>query len=297
MPFGAFFVCRESGIRMLYHMGVETYYLILSFIFGTLIGSFLNVVLYRFHTGRSLNGRSHCMSCGETLRWYELFPIVSYLFLRARCMYCSAYIPFRYLLVELLTGSVFLMLFLLFRENLVMFGFYGVLCVFLILITVYDIRHTIIPNELTLALIVLAFLKTFILPFGYIEFAPLSVVLYSILGGAGASAFFYMLWRVSKGRWLGLGDAKLAFPLGMIAGISAVSMVVLSFWIGAGISVILLFLKKIIDSGTTSLRFPLPRLTIHSEVPFAPFLILGFLLANLFHADIFQISLFLLPLG
>ncbi len=297
MPFGAFFVCGESVFSCCTIGRMETYFLIMAFVLGTLIGSFLNVVLYRFHTGRSLNGRSHCMSCGETLTWYELFPIVSYLFLRARCKFCGAYIPLRYLLVELLTGAVFLLMFVLFRENLILFGFFSIFSVFLILITVYDIRHTIIPDELTLALLGLAVFKILFLPNGTLEIASISSILFSLLAGAGASFFFYLLWKVSEGRWLGLGDAKLAFPLGMIAGTGAVSMVVLSFWIGAGISIALLGVKKIMESGTTSLRFPMGRLTIHSEVPFAPFLILGFLLATLFHADIFQITAYLLPLG
>jgi leader peptidase (prepilin peptidase) / N-methyltransferase len=276
---------------------MEMYGYIYAFVLGTMIGSFLNVVLYRFHTGRSINGRSHCMSCGETLSWYELFPIVSYLALRARCRHCSSYIPLRYLTVELLSGFTFAMLFSVFGFDLPLLFFYGVLFSFLMLILVYDIRHTIIPDEFTLAIVGCALVKVIGLPLLMEGGIDVHALIVSLMSGAGAAFFFYALWYMSKGRWLGLGDAKLAFPLGMIAGFpAALSMVVLAFWIGALISLILLGLKRVFEAGTTRLRFPLPRLTIHSEVPFAPFLILGFLLAHLFHADIFLITAYLLPL-
>jgi len=274
---------------------METYWLVTTFLLGTIIGSFLNVVAYRMHTGRSINGRSHCMSCGETLRWYELLPIVSYIVLRARCGMCGAYIPYRYLLVEFLTGGMFLLMFHLFGTNLIMFSLYALLSSVLVLIVVYDLRHTIIPDELSLAAGGIALIMK---GYEYVLIGKASMVWYDVLAGLGAGAFFYALWRVSKGKWIGLGDAKLALPLGIIAGVSgALSMVVLSFWIGAAISLVLLIAARLVEKGKTMLRFPFGQLTMKSEVPFAPFLILGFLLAHLFHADIFVITSYLIPLG
>jgi leader peptidase (prepilin peptidase)/N-methyltransferase len=164
----------------------------------------------------------------------------------------------------------------------------------LIVITVYDIRHTIIPNELTFLLGVFAVI---ILGLRFVEGGSIAAVIGGISGGLGASLFFYALWFISKGRWIGLGDAKLALPLGVIAsGAAAFSMVVLSFWVGAGISLMLLGLQHLLKTGKTFLHFQATQLTIKSEVPFAPFLILGFLLAYLFHADIFVITSALIPL-
>ena len=264
------------------------------FVLGTMLGSFLNVILYRMHTGRSVNGRSHCMSCGETLTWYELFPVVSFLVLRARCGHCSARIPLRYLTVEVLTGVSFVLMYSLFALSPLLLVLHSVLAMLLIVITVYDIRHTIIPNELTFLLGVFAVIMLG-LRFG--EGGGMASVVSGVSGGLGASLFFYALWFVSKGRWIGLGDAKLALPLGVIAsGAAAFSMVVLSFWIGAGISLMLLGLQHLFQTGKTFLHFQAPQLTIKSEVPFAPFLILGFLLAYLFHADIFVITSALIPL-
>lgn len=270
---------------------MDTYVLVLVFVLGAVIGSFLNVVAYRMHTGRSINGRSHCMSCGETLQWYELLPIMSYVALRAHCRSCGAYIPYRYLAVEVLTGAMFLLMFSFFGAHVPMFVLYALLGSVLILITVYDLRHTIIPDELSLATGGVALI---IKGYEYLYTGQVSMLWYDILAGLGAAAFFYALWRFSKGRWMGLGDAKLALPLGIVAGVSgALSMVVLSFWIGALISLSLLLLGKLIETGKTMLRFPFGQLTMKSEVPFAPFLILGFLLAHLFHVDIFSITSFI----
>lgn len=264
------------------------------FVFGAIIGSFLNVVIYRMHTGRSLNGRSHCMTCGTHLSWYELFPVVSYLVQRAQCRTCTAYIPWRYLLVELVTAISFLILFSLFRDNLILFGVYAALIATIIVIAVYDIRHTIIPDELTL---VVGGVAVVLQGIEYVATRDAMSVLLDIVGAAGAALFFWGLWRISKGRWIGLGDAKLAFPLALIVGVGGVfSMVVLSFWIGAAISVALLGLQRLCKRGKITLPFMSSPLTIKSEVPFAPFLILGFLCVHLFHANIFTIIFTILPI-
>lgn len=267
---------------------MELYWYIAFFVLGTIIGSFLNVVLYRLHTGKSLGGRSHCMTCGKVLSWYELLPVVSYLFQGGACRGCAAYIPPRYLVVELLTGFSFLLVFHLFSGNLILLVLYLFLASLLILIVVYDIRHTIIPDELTLAVGVAALV--FILHEWKVSpeyAAPVS----RLFSGAGAALFFYGLWHVSSGRWIGLGDAKLALPLGIMVGAGGVfSMVVLSFWIGAGVSLVLLGIQRVLARGKTRLRFLGAPRTMKSEVPFAPFLVLGFLAVQFFHANIFDIT-------
>ena len=81
--------------------------------FGLIIGSFLNVYIYRFHTGKSLNGHSHCLSCGTGLKASDLVPLVSYLLLRGRCRTCGCYIPVRYFIVEFCTAVLFILSYLL----------------------------------------------------------------------------------------------------------------------------------------------------------------------------------------
>ncbi len=274
---------------------METFWYIMIFIFGAIIGSFLNVVIYRMHTGKSINGRSHCMTCGTHLTWYELFPIFSYLALRAKCRTCRAFIPSRYLIVETLTGTLFLVVFLLYAHTPFVLGMYFILVALLVVTLVYDIRHTIIPDELTfmiggVALCLLMFEVVDSLGWG------IDVFFQDILAGLIASGFFAGLWYFSKGKWIGFGDAKLALPLGMIVGLSGVfSMVVLSFWIGAGISLTILLVQRLMKRWKTRLPYLHETITMKSEVPFAPFLIAGFILVELFHADIFVITNTLLP--
>lgn len=267
---------------------MEYFYIGAVFLLGAVVGSFLNVVIYRLHTGKSLNGRSHCMTCGEALYWYELFPILSYLYLWGRCGACSAHIPSRYMWVELLTGLLFVLVWYTVGLYPVFLVLNFVLVSLLVVIVVYDMRHTIIPDECSFLVGVVALLFLLLDVHGGV---PYSDALLSLLAGIIAWFFFWGLWYVSKGRWIGYGDAKLALPLGVIVGIGNVfSMVVLSFWIGAGIMLSFLGFKKLLKRGKTNLHFFSLPLTIKSEVPFAPFLVLGFLSVYFFHADIFTIT-------
>lgn len=255
------------------------------FIFGTLIGSFLNVVILRYRTGRSLGGRSMCPSCGKTLRWYELIPVLSFVFLRGRCSGCESRISWQYPLIEVGTGALFV--------GVAMFAFriwgtallfipgalhLAVLMALLIIIVVYDVRHKIIPNDLVylfsgLGLLYAIFFHIFI---------PNETTLFSDLIAGPAFAFpFALLWAVSKGKWMGLGDAKLALGLGWILGLSAsVAAFLLAFWIGAAWSII------VIIFGAVGALSEQKKLTLKSEIPFAPFLFLGFLVTLFCSYDI-----------
>lgn len=263
-----------------------SFIVVCSFVFGVIIGSFLNVYLYRFHTGKSLMGSSHCLSCGTSLKVYELVPLFSYLAQLGRCRTCQSYIPRRYFLVELLTGLLFIGVALTSLDVVSKLHFFIFVSI-LVVIAVYDLYHMIIPDELVVALLVVVFshqLYLHILGLPLIEFA------WNIGAALGASLFLMILWRISKGTWLGFGDVKLVVPLSLVVGYASVfSMVVLSFWIGAIIGLILLMVQKMRLRGQPHLRF-LPReLTMKSAVPFAPFLILGFLAVFLFDINVIQL--------
>lgn len=256
----------------------------IAFGFGAIIGSFLNVVIYRLHTGKSLAGRSHCMSCAAPLSWYHLFPLVSYLVLRGRCGHCSARFTARYFFVELLTASLFALVVLTYSD-LVEIGLLLVAVALLVVVLVYDLRHMIIPDEYVIGLLGVALVREMylVLAVGQDFRTSLATALCALL----AAGFFFCLWFFSKGRWIGFGDVKLVVPLGLLVGVSGVfSMVVLSFWIGAGISVLLLWLQKLLARGKPALRFWGIPLTMKSAVPFAPFLIAGCLLVLLFRFDV-----------
>ncbi len=259
---------------MLFEVLPLAYQYFFATVFGLIIGSFLNVYIYRLHTGKSLSGHSHCMSCGTGLRPYELVPLLSYLFLRGRCRTCGCYIPVRYFIVELLTGLLFLAAYTIASSLTELVYFWSLLSI-LVVITVYDIRHFIIPDRLTIALTLITLLWQGKLLYQSGSLYDLGITALAALLGAG---FFYFLWFVSNGRWIGFGDVKLAFSLGLLVGPAAVfSMIVFSFWIGAGVSLALIGTAKLIG-GQFRLRNRIFSLTIKSVVPFAPFLIAGSLL-------------------
>lgn len=243
-------------------------------IFGFIIGSFLNVVIYRLNTKKSLGGRSMCLSCSSTLHWYDLVPVFSYLCLLGRCRSCKSKISFQYPLVEMGTGVLFGLLFfkLQFLLELDTFLFvinyiyYAVLISLLMVITVYDIRHKIIPDTLSFVFGLLAFLGIFFIDSGLVFFHwP---VLTDLVSGFALSLPFALLWLVSQGRWMGLGDAKLAVGLGFMLGLAKlVPAAFIAFWAGAIYGIMLMVLRK-----------ASPK----SEIPFAPFLILGTLIAFFF---------------
>ncbi len=256
---------------------------IFAFLLGVIIGSFLNVYIYRFNTGKSLGGHSHCLSCGVRLTWYELFPMVSYVVLRGSCRTCGCKIPSRYFWVELLTGFLFMLSVGVVGSLVELLLLWTVVSV-LIVITVYDLYHFIIPDKLTIVLTILTGLSLLLAVFkGTHTPTEASIAVLAALGGAG---FFLFLWLISKGKWLGFGDVKLAVPLGILVGASSVfSFIVLSFWIGAIVSLMYLAYQRW-ERGKTGLRLLSRELTMKSAVPFAPFLVASALLVFFAHINV-----------
>jgi leader peptidase (prepilin peptidase)/N-methyltransferase len=259
------------------------------FCLGAIIGSFLNVFIYRFHTGKSLGGSSHCLSCAKQLRWYELFPLFSYVALRGRCLGCKSFVPVRYFVVEFLTAGMFVVAAHL-AGSIEMFVWLTSMFIVLILITVYDYYHFIIPDEMTAALVVLmsAWLG-FQYWLGALSLYSLGVLIAASVAGA---SFLFFLWFVSRGQWLGFGDVKLAIPLGLWVGATSVfSFIVVSFWIGAAISLLILAWQKY-ERGKRRLHLSAETLTMKSAVPFAPFMIAGAALVYITQFDVLSLFSF-----
>ncbi|HYC34232.1 MAG TPA: prepilin peptidase [Candidatus Paceibacterota bacterium] len=250
----------------------------LAFIFGTIIGSFLNVVALRFRTGKSVGGRSLCFSCGKTLRFYELVPLLSFVFQRGKCRGCRSSISIQYPLVELLTGVAFGLL-ALYSTTLFWFLLHAAAFSILMVIAVYDIRHKIIPDSLSFAFGVLGFVAMLALNWNNLfSFEGLLALL------AGPLLFlpFFILWLISGGVWMGLGDAKLSVGIGWLLGLaSGISALIIGVWAGA--------LWSVVAMATRRGR----KLTFKSEIPLAPFLIFGTFLSLLIHPDIFSLNLWL----
>ncbi len=247
-------------------------------LFGLIIGSFLNVVVYR-HGTKSLGGRSECLSCGERIAWYDNIPVISWLVLRGRCRQCGSAISIQYPLVELSTGIIFA---LLGGASVPLDIWYrALLCLIasvLIAIAVYDLRHTIIPDRWAYAFAGLSLAAAGSL---YLSLSHGSVWLY-LAAGPIAAAPLFLLWIVSGGRWMGLGDAKLALGIGWLLGpAEGFFAVMFAFIIGALVSLPLLILssrywKRIVAVTPIRTSSKLPwGFTMRSEIPFGPFLVIS----------------------
>ncbi len=235
--------------------------------FGAIIGSFLNVVIFRYNTGRSIiTGRSSCMSCARKLEWYNMLPLLSFTIQNGRCTNCYSKISKQYFIVELLTAILALALYLRFGLSTSLF-FYLLVFSILIVIAVYDLRHQIIPDGLSYSLAALALVR---LIYIFVSVSP-EIAISGLKSGAFGFLFLGTFWFVSSGRWMGLGDAKLALGLGFLNTFCfGLTSMILSFWIGAVVGVLAnFFIKKI------------------REIPFAPFLISGYLLVFLFNINLF----------
>jgi len=234
----------------------------LVFILGLFIGSFLNCVIYRLEIKKSfLKGRSFCPNCKHVLSWQDLVPVFSFLFLNGKCRYCKKRISIQYPFVELLTGLLFLSIYL-FQPFVINMVFWLIISSLLVIIFVYDSRHFIIPDKVLFPAIIISLIY---LVLSY----PVSVANH-VLSALGASLFFLVIVLFTRGKGMGMGDVKLAILIGLLLGFpKVVASLFFAFLIGAIIGIGLILLKK---------------KTLKSEVPFGPFLIIGIYIA-LFYGD------------
>lgn len=271
------------------------------FIFGASIGSFINVVLDRYNTGLKFwLGKSFCFSCNNKLERKDMFPIVSFLFLRGKCRNCGSRIPFESVIIEIIMGllsvliaykiGIFDLQFLIFNFS----AYLLLLSIFatIILISFYDLRHMIIPDSFLIIFLALSFLYNLLpIVLGSSSFKLLAIsLLTNVLAGIFLTLPFLILFIISKGRWMGFGDIKYIAIIGFFLGIvNGASAVVLSFWIGAFVSVLLLLVPKILTAfGLSNTQ---NKFKMNSAIPFGPFLSLGVLISFYLNVDILQIQI------
>lgn len=242
----------------------------LTFVIGLMVGSFLNVCIYRIPRELSIvYPASHCTECGYNISWFDLIPFFSYIMLRGRCRSCGSPISLRYPFIELLTGIVFLMLFIKYGLTPA-FIIYAFLMSILIVVFFIDLEHMIIPNKLVMlaasAALVVALANAFV---------PLDIYGDSrwwnpFLGALLGSGFLLMVAVLGSlifrsDEAMGGGDIKLMLPLGLFLGWR---LTVLSLFLSvliAGIAGIILLAMKI-----TSRK---------SSIPFGPFMVIGCFIA------------------
>lgn len=230
------------------------------FALGAIVASFVGVISERLHTGQHfLTGRSRCDLCDRPLPPLSLIPILSYLLSRGRSFCCGARISLRSPITETLHGALFALSYLALGMAPALLFFLTALSLLLALV-LYDLSHQILPPSLLVAFIAASAVTRLLLLPSASEFALSCLVALLI------ASFLALIHFASRGRAMGLADAPLAFGLALLVGPFALTGFMFSFWIGAVIGILLLAGRP---HGSRMGR----------EVPFAPYLAAGFLLA------------------
>ncbi len=246
--------------------------LLSSFVFGLVFGSFLNVVIYRLKNGRNIIfGRSFCPECKNLLKWYDLIPILSFIWLRKYCRYCHKKISWQYPIVELISGLLWVLIFYKFGISLINIYYLFIFSLFLVIV-VYDFEWRIIPDKIVYPAIVIVLIFNLFNAFSAIDgsasggkIGNLRIFIEPLFAALVAFLFFFMFFYFSKGRAMGLGDAKLAFLIGLfLSPLLAIVAFMLAFIIGAVFGIILIGLGK---------------KSLKSQIAFGPFLVLGVTIA------------------
>ena len=254
------------------------FYSFLIFSLGACLGSFANVCIYRLPKNKQIvSGRSFCPKCKKKINWYDNLPLISFIFLNGKCRNCNKVIPVRYLIVELITGISFLLIYLNFK-NLNTIIFLSILILILIIIFFIDLENFIIPDTLNFSIMGLALFKNFLPNFNT---SLIHEINQSIIGGMVGYIsiwliiYLYKIFKKIDG--MGLGDAKLMAGIGFLFGWQSIPFV--------------LFVSSILG-----LIFVVPSLikkqkNMRTEIPFGPFIILACLIYFAYGSLIYDLKL------
>jgi len=257
----------------------------LTFCGGLLIGSFLNVLIYRLPRGLSFTkGRSFCPKCKKQINFSDNIPLMSFVLLKGRCRFCHSSISWRYPVVELTTG----VLFVLAAQNklgrlgelrllgvgdflLTILLFSGLIVIFFI-----DLEHQIIPDEIIFPLIVLFSLRQFFpFPTSLSSFSLLTSHFSLFIAALFSSLFLFFIYLITKGKGMGFGDVKLAFLMGLVLGFPKIIIAFyLAFLTGAFVGIILILVKKA---------------KFGQKIAFGPFLVLAIIINYLWGENIVRL--------
>jgi leader peptidase (prepilin peptidase)/N-methyltransferase len=259
---------------------------------GLCLGSFVNALVWRLHEQSQtknakklrelsvLHGRSVCPHCNHQLKAIDLIPVLSWLSLKGKCRYCKKAISRQYPLVELLTAGLLVLSYVVWPYTLqgwsgpeiAIFGLWTAILTGFVALTVYDLRWYTLPNKIVFPLTALGVAFVGLLA---ITYQDINIVGEAILGMGVIFGLFYLLFQVSKEKWIGGGDVKLAVLLGLLAGgfMEVLLLLFLASVCGTLYSVILATLGK-------------QKLSRKLQIPFGPFLIAATIIVVLFGLDI-----------
>jgi leader peptidase (prepilin peptidase) / N-methyltransferase len=234
---------------------VQYYFYAVSLLLGLVVGSFLNVVIYRLPRRESLvRPGSHCPTCGTQIRPYDNIPIVSWVILRGRCRTCGSRISVRYPLIDAITGAAFVLAFWRFGLDwplLIAWAFVAAM----VAVAFIDYDHMIIPNKIVLPGALLGLMAS-------VAIHPQRWWVY-VVGSLGAAAFMFLLALLWPGG-MGPGDIKLALFMGAVLGAYVMVALFAAFLLGSLVGLFMLLVQK---------------RSRKEKIPFGPYLALGAILA------------------
>lgn len=251
------------------------------FLFGLAVGSFLNVVAFRYEETHgffhvpSLRGRSRCLVCLKSLRWYELIPVVSFFLQNARCRQCLVKLSWQYPLVEFLTGLAAVLIYRSFSGfDLVL---WLIAAAVLIVLAAIDVRTRLIPDETNLIIFILGLVRlfsgynaphhSFLKFFDHFFGITSPLWLNQLVGLAVGGAIFAIIILATRGRAMGVGDLKLGAAAGFFLGWPDILIALMIAFIAGGVVSIGLILRK--------------RKGLKDVLPFGPFIVFGIIIVAL----------------
>ncbi|MBR6515997.1 MAG: prepilin peptidase [Bacilli bacterium] len=261
---------------LLLQVVVLTFLILISLV----IGSFLNVLIYRLPIGESLTKKnSHCPKCGHMLKWYENIPLLSYVIQKGKCRGCKELISIQYPIIEFLSVCAFVIAYIRFGLSLETFLFTLLLQMFIVIFMI-DLRYQIIPDSINVVIIVLGVISLFITHSSINQVLVINYIDKLIGFGValGLLLIFIFFEKILKKELMGGGDLKLFFGIGLFMGWQ---LLLLGLFLASVVALITEMLKKLINSE----KF------LNKVIPFGPYLVIGFSLAYIFGLDI--ISLYL----
>ncbi len=263
---------------------MDTFYIVVLYVmtalYGLCIGSFLNVVIYRVPLGMSVSKpASHCPKCNTPIKWYDNIPVLSYTLLGGKCRNCKVHIPFRYTAVEILNMLLWVASVLIFWDKNILFAVISAITLsILICVCFIDIENMIIPDRFQIMILGLSLI---LLTYNFV-FKNYDTAISQIIGGLSGFLLFFLIsvigTKIKGTEVMGGGDIKLVGVMGLLLGWQKLLLALL---IGSVIATIFVIFSKSIRNGD-------------KQIPFGPYLSLGFAIAILFgeYIILYYISLF-----
>lgn len=246
-------------------------------ILGLVGGSFVNAFVWRFHENKNwVSGRSECVYCHHQLSSIELIPLLSYIGLGGKCHYCHKHISLQYPLVELFTALVFIVSYIYWPipikgVQVLIFILWLAVVIGLVALIIYDIKWMILPNSIVFSLIAVGLLMAII---NLLNAQNKGTMTLNYIGACAISGgIFYVIYVLSKGKWIGGGDVKLGLLLGLLVATPEKAF-------------LLLFLASLIGSIVSVPLMLSGKMKRQTLIPFGPFLIISCFVIELVGSNI-----------